>query len=266
MTFPNNPPGRAGISNTYPWVEPHPRDLFWGFIANAEYYGLPVNFLRIVGRSYTLNMNGPGRAQRADVWTNSMYLDRSTYDLLVDMNVDLPVGESTAILTAYHESTHAYLDLKENEAAFKTFIADGEKHYKDAPMVGDTTSRDPKRVFQEAAASYVGNRASTWWLAFEMLAILTTTLASGNNVSKDKVVRMANIARKDYNDVMKEMVFGYEESAWYSSDQVETTRPLSAAMKRFLDTELLEDKIPDDFDKVTKLRQLYLDLLSPGRP
>ena len=86
MGFQNKPPGRAGVNNNYPWG-PHPRDLFWGFIANAEYYGLPVNFLRVVGKSYTMQ---EADAEEASTWTNTLSLKGSTYNTLVDMNVDEP--------------------------------------------------------------------------------------------------------------------------------------------------------------------------------
>ena len=73
----------------------------------------------------------------------------------------------------------------------------------------------------------------------------------------------ATKSRKEYNDAMKRQLFGYEEKSWHSNDQVETKRPISAPMKKFLDDELLESKIPDEFDKVAKLRELYLDLIGP---
>src|SRR5215472_17375845 len=41
---PNNPPGRAGVDTK------DPTRMFSAIIANAEYYGMPVKFLREVGQ------------------------------------------------------------------------------------------------------------------------------------------------------------------------------------------------------------------------
>src|SRR5262245_1785811 len=145
------PPGSLGINNHYPWG-PDPRDLYRGFIANAEFYGMPVAFLRVVGKRYTFHVTaaaGPFSTEHANPITNSMYLNVSTYKMLIKMETALPVGEATAIATAYHESTHAFLDLKENEPKFKKLIEDGIKHYQGAPMAGGGLSRTPERLFQE---------------------------------------------------------------------------------------------------------------------
>ena len=256
------PPGMAGVDRHYPW-RPDPKDLYKAFIANAEFYGLPVGMLKVVGAKYSFNGTanaGPLSGQHANTWTNSMYLDNSTYVSLADLDVELPMGEATSLQTAYHESTHAFFDLKENEAPFRKFIEDGVKYYEKAPMTGGGVSRDPERVFQEAVASYVGGRVATWWLAFEMLNALQSK-TDADDEKKKRIKVLALKTKREYNDAMKARVYGYEEKAWYSSDQVETLKPITESMKNFLDHQILEDKIPDSFSAVTRFDQMLSALL-----
>jgi hypothetical protein len=232
--------------------------MYRAFIGNAEYYGMPVGLLRAVGKSVTLDSIADDKIQEfGGVWNKTLSLRQSTYVLLADMNVDKPYGEQTAILGAYHESTHAYLYLKKDDPLFKKFSADGQKYYVDAPLENGKKSQDPERLFQEAVSAYIGNRAARWWATLENLSIRTIEIAQGGVIDKDKMKLGANKTRDTYNKDMKDLIFGYEGS----SPQVETTRPISAAMKQFIDTQILEGKIPDSFDRVNKFSQLYRDML-----
>jgi hypothetical protein len=250
----NNPPRGPGFDKK------DPAKMYAAFIDNAEYYGLPVNFLKAVGKSAKLKAIADNEIQNFATWFKTLNLQQTNYEVLAELNFDLHPGAAVAINPAYHESTHAYLYLKKNDAAFKQFSAEGEKYYTDAPLQDGTKCKDPERVFQEAASTYVGDHAASWWAAFESLSRLTIAVAHGNNVKQDQRALEANKVRDKYNNVMKQPIFGYSEKG---SHQVNTTRPLSQQMKQFIDTQILEDKIPDDFDKGNKLSQLYKDLLRP---
>jgi hypothetical protein len=253
------PPGPGGIKQNYPWG-PDPRDQFLAFIANAEFYGMPVAFLRAVGQGYTFSLTasaGPLSSVHANVWTNSLYMHKVTYDTLTRIDVEDPPGASTALLDVYHESTHAYVDLKENEPKFKKFIADGIAYYKDAPMEGGGKCSDPDRVFQEAIASYVADRVAGWWGCLNVLTWLALKKPADQSV-RDGLKRLALKQPKRYDDSMAERVYGYQEKSIVNSDQIATTKPISEAMKNFLDHEFLEDKIPDHFQSVARFRDLLL--------
>jgi hypothetical protein len=249
----NIPPGGAGIN---------PKDLkamFSGFLANANYYGMPTKFLAAVGKGYDLTVIAEKESEAFDRARKQMELHRSTYDLLVGMNADLPFGEAGAIDNVYHEATHAYLELKREK--FKKLIADGEKYYTDAPMKGGGTSKDPARVFQEAAASYVGRRAAAWWAAFEVLTTVLVPIATRpERVDVGRLKSNAQTTRTEYNDQMKKRDYGYEGDP----TQVSTSKPISADMKATLDSELLEGKIPDEFDQVPKFAQLLMEIQTAG--
>ncbi len=240
MAPPNRPPGRAGVSNNYPWG-PNPRDLYRAFIANAEFYGMPVTFLRAVGKGYTFQGTataGPFADEAANVFLNTITLRSDTYDALADLDIEKPFGEATALQTVYHESTHAYLDLMENDPKFAAFIKEGVSYYTGAPLKGGGVSRTPDRLFQEAVASYVGNRVASWWLAFEVLTSLASAPRTDQGV-RERLKRRALKSQTDYDKAMADRDFGYEEKSWHSSDQIETAKPISEHLRTFLDHELI---------------------------
>ena len=233
------------------------RQLYDSFVGNAERYGLPVRFLRRVGRNYSI---GFGSSSAVNYWLNTMTLEEEDLRSASQMAPTLPVGEASAIRTIYEEATHAYLDLVSNEPRFSRFIAAGERHYQGARTTRGTTTTDPGRVFQEAAGTYVAHRAAVWWSTFESLSIFAGMSSSDPAAaSRLRQRNMFGRLRDDYNRQMAEVVFGYSEEGGFlgiGSEQVETTRPMTGGMKTFLDHELLEDKIPDRFEAVAGFQQL----------
>jgi hypothetical protein len=132
---------------------------FEQFVQQVESYGMPAIFLRLVATKYTFGQTSG--ISNTNTWLNNMDLDDSDVaTLLARFRPGGTLGESTTIGTLYHESTHAYLDLRDGEKKFKDFIRDGENYYKGASLAGGKTANDPDRIFQEAAASYVGHRAA----------------------------------------------------------------------------------------------------------
>lgn len=233
------------------------KQMYDNFVTNAERYGLPVRFLRRVGRDYDISF---GSSSAVNYWLNTMTLEETDLRSASQMAPDLPIGEASSIRTIYEEATHAYLDLVSNEQRFSLFIAAGERHYRGAPMTGGKITTDPGRVFQEAAANYVANRAATWWSTFESLSIYAS-LASRDPAAAGRLRQMNSFARlrNDYNRQMAAVVFGYSEEGGFlgiGSEQVETTRAMTNQMKIFLDHELLEDKIPDRFEAIAGFQQL----------
>src|SRR3954464_15293699 len=97
---------------------------------------MPVAFLQRVGRDYTFHFTasaGPFAGEHTNVWLNYMILDQRTFRALIGLSTDR-LGSGSQIGTAYHEATHAYLDLRDSEPAFARVIRDGVEHYRDAPM------------------------------------------------------------------------------------------------------------------------------------
>jgi hypothetical protein len=233
------------------------KQMYDDFVRNAERYGLPVRFLRRVGRDYSISF---GSSSAVNPWFNTMTLEEEELRSGSQMAPALPIGEATAIQTIYHEATHAYLDLLSNDPRFSQFITAGEQHYQGARTTQGATTTDPERVFHEAAASYVGHRAATWWSTFESLSIYVS-MARTNPAAAGRLRQMNSFerVREDYNRQMSQIVFGYSEEGGFlgvGSRQATTTRAMTGQMKTFLDHELLEDKIPDRFEAVAGFQQL----------
>jgi hypothetical protein len=87
----------------------------------------------------------------------------------------------------------------------------------------------------------------------------------GDKAYYDRMEKLVLRIPGDYDRSMRDRVFGYEER-W--GDQVETTKPISAAIKSFCDLEILEGKIPDAFSGSSFLQgrhQGLLDLIQQSR-
>jgi hypothetical protein len=243
---------------------------FSDFIVRAEQYQLPVGFLRTISRSsYTFSY---GDSAYVSPWTNRMVLELSTLELGRDMAPSLPMGEAPAVQTLYHESTHAWLDLQEDTPKVVKLVEEGETYYKDAPLTGGQKADDPERVFQEAMASYVGHRAATYWSALESLTLAEDMAKEPEKLEPKKramLLKIVREARARYGREMGLRVFGYQNTpGWFnfSSDQVETTKVISSAMKNFCDRELLEGMIPDQFERKKTLTDLWAKLRAKFYP
>lgn len=233
--------------------------MYNDFIRNAEIYGLPVRFLRRVGRDYGISF---GRSSRVCLTLNMMTLEEADLQSASQIALTYPFGGTSAIRTIYEEATHAYLDMVSNEPRFSRFIAEGVRHYQDARTTGGEITTDPWQVFQEAAGIYVGHRAAIWWSTFESLVINASIACSGPAAAGRlrEINKFAQL-RDSYNRLMAEVVFGYSYEGGFlgiGSEQAYTTRAMSDEMKTFLDHELLEDRIPDRFEAVAGFQLLLL--------
>ena len=145
----------------------------------------------------------------------------------------------------YHEFTHAFLALNEGDDELKRITEAGINYYKDAPLLvvggeGGEVANDPERVFQEAAAMYVAYQVTDWLETYkELQGILE------DPQKEVSAVRLEQI-RKNYND--KRTNFGYQPWRGSPTGQAETTKPISAELKNYLDRVVLEGKIPANFD------------------
>jgi len=188
-------------------------------------------------------------------WPPEILLTQETVDGLRDAsqafdgrNPDM--GVLKAIDTLYHEMTHGYLDMMHYVPEVRDLWVDGETYYSGAPMADGTNSLDSHRLFIEAAAGYVQNRVSA--LAY-VLAQLEHIKAQVER-RKMKIGQARNIfalLEKYYDERMAERVFGYEPRG---ETQLLTTKPISAELKEYLDTNILENMIPEAFSLSDQFR------------
>jgi hypothetical protein len=237
-------------------------------------FGMPVGFLLEVGKqvevfwhegmeeteveevtNWITPRKGLGRANRPagppELWVTLHFGDMASPYLHDAAKIDpfQQAQESSAIGQIFHESTHAYFDLKRNDPQVGEIIQKGVAYYKDAPMQDGSTAAHPDRVFTEAAASYVGDRAGAWWDAFESLS--TAFLA----VARDRWTSFVAFQNRNYTAETRNRQFGYEERV-LSGGKIFTTRPISDELREFCNHQLLEDKMPDEFDRVPGFQQL----------
>src|SRR5262249_41482371 len=151
-----------------------------------------------VGRNTTITAGGE---DAYSPFLNSLTLTGGTLDGLDDIGNARAIGGASSIQTVYHESTHAYFDRHSDDSEVARLIRGGESYYEGAPLQRGGTTSNPGRVFQEAAASYVGHRVSVWWQAYDML----TFMQARGPLNDATIARV----RSDYERGMTERVFGY---------------------------------------------------------
>ena len=167
--------------------------------------------------------------------------------------MDVRNSNSEAVQALYHESTHAYLYQHRDESPVKEIYDHGMKHYENAPTVSGTVG-DTEEAFQEAAAAYVGNRAAAWWSAFWRL----------NSIGAGKFnKKFLPDVQDQYDKAMAERIGGYSTKGHFWNKKQDPIKfPISDEMKTFLDSNLLENKIPDSYNSVP----IFKAILASMRP
>jgi hypothetical protein len=188
-------------------------------------------------------------------WFNRLVLTEETLSALRTDDVRMALGE---LGTLYHEATHAWLDLEERGYVTALRLL-SKGHYAGSPLEVNRTqigvADDPNRIFQEAAGSYVEHRVVTWLRTLRFLEVL----------ARDPEVNTAHIGpslekvRAEYDAEMSRRVFGYEDEGGFlgfGSEQAYTTRPIRNDLRAYLDTAVLEGRIPDRFEQDPRLHAL----------
>jgi Domain of unknown function (DUF4157) len=219
-------------------------------VDRAQKAGVPVKFLNIVINKTTFEKGDP---DKYTPFSKTVDLSEKTMRGAGLMS-DPKIQDSLGIATIYHEATHAYLDQHKDEEPVKHIYEQGVYHYAGAPTREGGETSDAEEVFQEASAGYVAGRVASWWIAF---SALKSNIRIGA-LTPDKL----SLIKDRYNYSMSgPYVEGYStEGHWYtlSRHQASTLRPISNEMKVFLDEQVLEGKIPDQFDQVA----VFMDLLN----
>jgi hypothetical protein len=206
-----------------------------------------------------------------------LYLSLDTVNALKEPSPKLPYGESEAIQTLYHEATHAYLVSQKEDLAVKKLMESGKRYYTNAPLKYGETADDPERLFHEAAASYVGHRAATWWNTLESIVYVERVIRGRTKGSRrtalqwaqnkllyriDILINQAKGIPQKYNDAMRQLTFGYEdELRGLSFVQIETTKRMPDVLKQFCDHVILEGKMPDQFMRASFLVKKHNEVL-----
>lgn len=232
--------------------------FFLLFIKHCDGLGLPVRFLReVANSSYTI---AEGSATQVIPWINRMTF--TSQDLASAARASQGAADGLiAVTNFYHESTHAWIDLYDDRPELRALIEHGARHYLNAPLVEGRTVDDPDRVFQEAMAEYVANRAANYWNACNRLAFLGSALRSKDKLQpRGRAVGLAAAreVRTAYDRLQAQGTFGYQNQGWFQAEsQKPVLRPMTDRMKEFADREILERKIPYSFLAAPRLVRLW---------
>jgi hypothetical protein len=234
-----------------------------GFIETAEELGMPVKFLRTVMREYTMVFNaGSGTAHVKPFWNDLVLYEEDLSGLVRPESNRADFG---TVSTLYHEATHAYVDIVDLDD--KPLWQEAARHYQRARLESGKRVSDPDRVVHEAAAMYVGHRASTMYRAWRQMALVGGVLGSveakkATPARGEEIIRMMvpqGSIEAAYNLGMRRVVFGYDAKNAGRQDHV-VAQPIPQQLRAYCDGVILEDKIKDDFRSMPVFRFAYARL------
>jgi hypothetical protein len=245
-------------------------DVIRDFARKAAGWGLPSGFLFPVADSYKLNIlrDEDDSSDRATQYEFAgkplrprLNLHRSVLDTLKSTQLGINPIDTNAVGTLYHEATHAYMMLHQTKEPLKSVQSSAQEYYKDALLVGGGVVDEPLRALREAAGEYVEDRLAGCFNALHTIAV---QVRAGTRSGKPFTVEKLAAIRKEYNHTMQKSLFG---GSWGDK---QVASPLPASLKKYLDTEILEGKIPDSFDDCKVVRDLLMQsgygiLLNAGR-
>ena len=215
-------------------------------------YGLPVRFMPLLAKQFTIVMNARGNETRPVLKVVDL-----TGEVTSDIDEHLPpegkVIADEGLGHLYHELTHAFVENVEEDKEFARLVQEGTAYYTGAPLKKELTATDPFEVFTEAAAAYVENKVVTFWRAMGFLVkagqgVVTSGPGPGRVA---RFLGLVDTRREMYDKDMTSRTFGYET---VHGHQVETTKPIYPPLAVYLDEHILENKMPDHFDDVVAFK------------
>jgi hypothetical protein len=180
----------------------------------------------------------------------------------LDKRISGSVADSGSVNTLYHEATHAYIDLVDLDD--ENLWAEAVWIYKRAKLQSGKMVSHPGRVVNEAAAMYVGHRASSMYNVWTKMAQLNAVVDLVDAKKLTPAQMDSVIARylpegtieAGYNKAMREVVFGYDADGLGPQDEV-IGQPVPQQLRTYCDAVILEDKIKNDFRSMAVYRFAY---------
>jgi hypothetical protein len=236
------------------------------FIDKAKEYSMPVSFLIRLVNEFDFDFEtGEGTDHVAKYWVrhDELVLYENTWKGLTRPHVD-----SSTVDTLYHEGTHAYIDLDDYDEtqefgrAIQYYVgAQLEKGYAGPAFVID--EREAEGAAQEAAAMYVGYRASTvWstWRRLEIMRLIVKNVLDGKETAA-RAIDVLNLTSRptvanEYGAAMQKQVFGYVQRG---DDQIPiANKAIYTKLSDYCDRTILDNRISDHFDHTLALK-VYFD-------
>lgn len=232
--------------------------------------GLPVTFMRYVCRHYDWSIHSGD--SYVNPWTNNLWLNNYVVVNLQKIVERIDIYVPNPIEALYHEGTHAYIDLRREDSTndlLGSLFRRARNYYSSAPMRDGSTGDDANRLAHEALAMFVGSNAGGYYSALSSLYRAREDIINRFYNNAHYITdREANILREQlddirqtYNDAGSRRVFGYEPQG-IMGRQTYTTLPIPAYLSQFGRDDLLEGKIPTNFDRATNLKNIFDGILT----
>jgi hypothetical protein len=232
------------------------------FISQAASYSMPTAYLTRLVNEYEFDFeDGPGTDHVRDGWllSHKLVLYEPTWRGLTRSDF----ADVVSVQTLYHEGTHAYIDLVDYDDSRE--FGEAMQYYEMSKLADGNYlfETDTERAVQEAAATYVGHRASTLWKTWwrvKFVAQLVKNVADGQMTVARAIELMKltgkSTVRNDYEAAMRQQVFGYVSPDRFSDDQVQLTKPIYYKLSAYCDRMILENSIADSFDHMPQINMV----------
>jgi hypothetical protein len=253
------PPRAPADSQTDQPTVDTPGEIVDHVVNQLQTLGLPVQMLRDVRRS-GYEISGGASEDHVSPWFNKLSLRDETWEQLRTFDLGSDIFVIGSVGTLYHEATHAWMDLNSRRADVTALRELSRIYYSDSPLVDFRDKQvgyadDPNRIFEEAAAAYVDHRMEVWLRTFKVLEILARDPEVRTEFIADQLAKI----QADYDSQMADHVFGYEMEGGilgFGGMQAATTLPIRDDLRQFLNIELLERRIVDNFEDDEVFRTL----------
>jgi hypothetical protein len=206
---------------------------------------------------------GKGDSRYSPFW-HEITLYESTWkglDVPVSANGIPVLASDVSVQTLYHEATHAYIELDDYDQTQE--FGEAMKYYNHVKLENGNIVLNTERAVTEAAAEYVGHRASTVWSAWWRMNFLANSLLPSVMIGKMTVARaedLIDISGQNsipvtYNLAMQQRIFGYTDDSGEQSEIAAT--PIFDKLRDYCDRVILDHKIYDDFNNMLWLRTTF---------
>src|SRR4051812_12065656 len=149
-------------------------------------------------------------------------------------------------------------DIMSNRGDVKEISRRSRAYYAGSLRESGLPVDDEEVAFQEAAAEYVGHRASSYWAAFASLIFFEKLLNDPPKAGVGRAVTQFKTVPSDYNAAMATRRMGYQMAGgWGAKVQDPLTKNISPELRGFCDRVLLERRVPDHFASAKELATKY---------
>jgi RHS repeat-associated protein len=232
---------------------------FWpAFFQRARSVGLPTkSFLEAIDHAFTALHTRYSPSNHYNIYVNVLILESRTVEgVMHGFN-------STNVGTLYHESAHAYMDIAANEKKHASVLDNARNHYAQYPVYKNSygsprhdpePATDPERITQEAIGEYTGAKVSAYLTTY---GFLESALYDTNDPNEAKSI--FDHAVKSYKKQIDAAGYmaGYQPT---DSGNKHTSAPLHSGIRKLVNEEVLEGKIPDNFYAVPGFQKLFGEL------